>query len=195
MQSYHYFVPPKSVQLLQCWIDDLNVKVVISSPRKTKLGDFKVKNQKMVISVNNNLNPYSFLITFTHELAHAFVFKKHKNKVLPHGVSWKLTFKSMLLNFLSPEFFPDDVLKVLSKHIINPKASTFSDLELVKVLRKYDNQSLLTISDIEEGGEFSLTNGKTFIKGEKLRKRFKCVEQKTNKVYLFHSFAEVFAVQ
>ena len=195
MQSYHYFVPPKSVQLLQCWIDDLNVKVVISSPRKTKLGDFKVKNQKMVISVNNNLNPYSFLITFTHELAHAFVFKKHKNKVLPHGVSWKLTFKSMLLNFLSPEFFPDDVLKVLSKHIINPKASTFSDLELVKVLRKYDNQSLLTISDIEEGGEFSLTNGKIFIKGKQLRKRFRCVQQKTNKVYLFHPFAEVIAVQ
>ena len=140
MQSYHYFVPPKSVQLLQCWIDDLNIKVVISSPRKTKLGDFKVKNQKMVISVNNNLNPYSFLITFTHELAHAFVFRKHKNKVSPHALSWKLTFKSMLLNFLSPEFFPDDVLKVLSKHIINPKASTFSDLELVKVLRKYDNK-------------------------------------------------------
>jgi len=76
----------------------------------------------------------------------------------------------MLLNFLSPEFFPDDVLKVLSKHIINPKASTFSDLELVKVLRKYDNQSLLTISDIEEGGEFSLTNGKTFIKGKNSEK-------------------------
>ena len=195
MQSYHYFVPPKSVQLLQCWIDDLNVKVVISSPRKTKLGDFKVKNQKMVISVNNNLNPYSFLITFTHELAHAFVFRKHKNKVSPHALSWKLTFKSMLLNFLSPEFFPDDVLKVLSKHIINPKASTFSDLELVKVLRKYDNKTSLTISDIVEGGEFSLTNGKTFIKGKQLRKRFRCVEQQTNKVYLFHPFAEVIAVQ
>lgn len=194
MQSYHYFVPPKSVQLLQCWIDDLNVKVVISSPRKTKLGDFKFKNQKMVISVNNNLNPYSFLITFTHELAHAFVFRKHKNKVSPHALSWKLTFKSMLLNFLSPEFFPDDVLKVLSKHIINPKASTFSDLELVKVLRKYDNKTSLTISDIEEGGEFSLTNGKTFIKGKQLRKRFRCVEQQTNKVYLFHPFAEVIAV-
>jgi hypothetical protein len=86
-------------------------------------------------------------------------------------------------------------LKVLSKHIINPKASTFSDLELVKVLRKYDNQSLLTISDIEEGGEFSLTNGQIFIKGKKLRKRFRCVQQKTNKVYLFHPFAEVIAVQ
>jgi len=195
MSTFHSFVPENSITLLQCWIDELGVEVNVSKPRKTKLGDFKVQNKKMIISVNKNLNPYSFLITFTHELAHAFVFKKHKNKGLPHGVSWKLTFKSMLLNFLSPEFFPDDVLKVLSKHIINPKASTFSDLELVKVLRKYDNQSLLTISDIEEGGEFSLTNGKTFIKGKQLRKRFRCVEQKTNKVYLFHPFAEVIAVQ
>jgi len=195
MSTFHSFVPEKSITLLQCWVAELGVEVNISKVRKTKLGDFKVQNKKMIISVNNNLNPYSFLITFTHELAHAFVFKKYKNKVLPHGVSWKLTFKSMLLNFLSPEFFPDDVLKVLSKHIINPNASTFSDLELVKVLRKYDNQSLLTISDIEEGGEFSLTNGKTFIKGKQLRKRFSCVEQKTNKVYLFHPFAEVIAVQ
>jgi len=195
MSTFHSFVPEKSITLLQCWVAELGVEVNISKVRKTKLGDFKVQNKKMIISVNNNLNPYSFLITFTHELAHAFVFKKYKNKVLPHGVSWKLTFKSMLLNFLSPEFFPDDVLKVLSKHIINPNASTFSDLELVKVLRKYDNQSLLTISDIEEGGEFSLTNGKTFIKGKQLRKRFRCVEQKTNKVYLFHPFAEVIAVQ
>ena len=195
MSAFYAFVPTKSTKLLQCWVDELNVTVVVSTPRKTKLGDFKVRGNKLIVSVNNNLNKYAFLITFTHELAHAFVFKKHKNKVLPHGVSWKLTFKSMLLNFLSPEFFPDDVLKVLSKHIINPKASTFSDLELVKVLRKYDNQSLLTISDIEEGGEFSLTNGKTFIKGKQLRKRFRCVQQKTNKVYLFHPFAEVFAVQ
>ena len=172
MLTFHSFVPDKSIDLLQCWVEELNATVVVSTPRKTKLGDFKVRGNKLIVSVNNNLNKYAFLITFTHELAHAFVFKKHKNKGLPHGVSWKWTFKSMLLNFLSPEFFPDDVLKVLSKHIINPNASTFSDLELVKVLRKYDNQSLLTISDIEEGGEFSLTNGKTFVKGKQLRKRF-----------------------
>ena len=195
MLTFHSFVTDKSIDLLQCWVDELNATVVVSNPRKTKLGDFKVRGNKLIISVNNNLSKYAFLITFTHELAHAFVFKKHKNSVKPHGDSWKLTFKSMMLNFLTPDYFPEDILKVLSNHIITPKASTFSDLELVKVLRKYENQSLLIISDIEEGGEFYLTNGKAFIKGKKLRKRFRCVEQKTNKVYVFHPFAEVIAVK
>ena len=195
MLTFHSFVTDKSIDLLQCWVDELNATVVVSNPRKTKLGDFKVRGNKLIISVNNNLSKYAFLITFTHELAHAFVFKKHTNSVKPHGDSWKLTFKSMMLNFLTPDYFPEDILKVLSNHIITPKASTFSDLELVKVLRKYENQSLLIISDIEEGGEFYLTNGKAFIKGKKLRKRFRCVEQKTNKVYVFHPFAEVIAVK
>ena len=49
----------------------------------------------------------------------------------------------------------------------------------------------LTVSDIEIGKPFNLSNGKSFIKGVKLRKRFRCVEQQTNKVYLFHPFTEV----
>lgn len=195
MSSFYPFVPTKSTKLLKCWVDDLNAKVVVSNPRKTKLGDFKVIGNKLIVSVNNNLNKYAFLITLTHELAHAFVFKKHKNSVKPHGDSWKLTFKSMMLNFLTPDYFPEDILKVLSNHIINPKASTFSDVELSKVLRNYDARNALTISDLSEGIMFKLSNGKVFIKGIKLRKRIKCVEIKTNKVYLFHPLAEVERVQ
>ena len=195
MSSFYSFVPTKSTKLLKCWVDDLNAKVVVSNPRKTKLGDFKVIGNKLIVSVNNNLNKYAFLITLTHELAHAFVFKKHKNSVKPHGDSWKLTFKSMMLNFLTPDYFPEDILKVLSNHIINPKASTFSDVELSKVLRNYDARNALTISDLSEGIMFKLSNGKVFIKGIKLRKRIKCVEIKTNKVYLFHPLAEVERVQ
>ena len=195
MSSFYSFVPTKSTKLLKCWVDDLNAKVVVSNPRKTKLGDFKVIGNKLIVSVNNNLNKYAFLITLTHELAHAFVFKKHKNSVKPHGDSWKLTFKSMMLNFLTPDYFPEDILKVLSNHIINPKASTFSDVELSKVLRNYDARNTLTISDLSEGIIFKLSNGKVFKKGIKLRKRIKCVEIKTSKVYLFHPLAEVERVQ
>jgi len=195
MTPFYSFVPPKSTKLLKCWVDDLNAKVVVSKPRKTKLGDFKVIGNKLIVSVNNNLNKYAFLITLTHELAHAFVFKKHKKSVKPHGDSWKLTFKSMMLNFLTPDYFPEDILKVLSNHIINPKASTFSDVELSKVLRNYDARNVLTISDLSEGIMFKLSNGKVFKKGIKLRKRIKCVEIKTNKVYLFHPLAEVERVQ
>lgn len=191
MQSFHHFVPNKSVKLLQCWIDDLNVQVVASKPRKTKLGDFKVKGNQLCITVNNNLNKYSFLITLTHELAHAFIFKKYQKTVKPHAQSWKLTFKSLMLNFLTPDYFPEDILKVLSRHMINPKASTFVDLELVKVLKKYDDVKSFTISDLSVGDSFKIANGRVFLKGEKIRKRYQCVDLTTNKVYLFHPFSEV----
>ena len=79
MSAFYSFVPAKSTKLLQFWVDELNVKVIVSNPRKTKLGDFKVIGNKLIVSVNNNLNKYAFLITLTHELAHAFVFKKHTN--------------------------------------------------------------------------------------------------------------------
>ena len=195
MQSFHHFVPHKSVKLLQCWIDDLNVQVVASKPRKTKLGDFKVKGNQLCITVNNNLNKYSFLITLIHELAHAFVFKKYQKNVKPHAQSWKLTFKSLMLNFLTPDYFPEDILKVLSRHMISPNASTFTDLELVKVLRKYDQEVLLVLSDLSYGEVFMDTSSRIFVKGKINRKRYRCVEQKTNKVYLFHAYTEVIKVE
>ena len=191
MSIFYSFVPEKSNKLLQCWVDELKVTVKILTPRKTKLGDFKVRGNKMSITVNNNLNKYSFLITLTHELAHAFVFKKYQNRLKPHAKSWQLTFKSLMLNFLTPDFFPEDILKVLSRHMISPKASTFADLELVRVLKKYDQFTSVTISDLAVGDSFKIANGKIFVKGEKIRKRYKCNEHKTNKTYLFHPFAEV----
>ena len=191
MSAFYSFAPKKSHKLLRCWVDELKIDVRISNPRKTKLGDFKVTGNRMSISINNNLNKYSFLITLTHELAHAFVFKKYRNRVKPHAKSWKLTFRSLMINFLSPDYFPEDILKVLSLHMINPKASTSTDLDLVKVLRKYDQVESLILSDLALGECFRTTSGRIFIKGEKIRKRYKCVECKTNKIYLFYPFAEV----
>lgn len=191
MSSFYSFVPEKSNKLLQCWIDDLKVKVKISIPRKTKLGDFKVRGNRLSITINNNLNKYLFLIVLTHELAHAFVFKKYQNTVKPHAKSWQLTFKSLMLNFLTPDYFPEDILKVLSLHMISPKASIFADLELVKTLKRYDNVRLFTLSNLSIGDSFKIASGKIFVKGEKIRKRYKCVERTTNKTYLFHPFAEV----
>ena len=195
MHSFHHFVPPKSIKLLQCWIDELNIDVKISSPRRTKSGDFKARDNHLSITINNNLNIYAFLITLTHEIAHAFVFKKYQNSVRPHGISWRLTFKSLMLNFLTPDCFPEDVLRVLSLHMINPRASSFTDLELVKVLRKYDSVTSFTLSELEVGKTFQISNGKTFVKGEKVRKRYKCIESITKKIYLFHPFAEVIREQ
>ena len=189
MNTFHSFVPLESKLTLQAWIDELGVDLLITNPRKTKLGDFRVQKGKLFISINNNLNPYSFLITLTHELAHAFVYVKHSNKVLPHGKQWKAIFKAMLLNFL--HLFPKDVNKELSLYLLNPKASTLTDIKLSTVLREYDKQKGITISDIFEGDNFHDSNGKKFQKGKKLRKRFSCKQKDTNRVYLFHPLSEV----
>ncbi len=191
MSAFNSFVPQKSNQLLECWVNDLNINIKVTNPRRTKLGDFKVIDNQMHITINNNLNKYSFLITLTHEIAHAFVYKKYRNSLKPHAKSWKLTFKALMLNFLTPDYFPKDILKVLSRHMISPKASTFSDLTLIKVLKRYDHVETLILTDLAIGESFRLANGKVFLKAERIRKRYRCIEYKTNKIYLFHPFAEV----
>lgn len=185
----------KSTAIIQSWIDELDVTVEIKKPRSSKLGDFKVKEDRFFVSINNNLNRYSFLITLTHELAHAFVYKKHKNNVAPHGIEWRLTFKSMLLNFMSPDYFPQDILQVLSLYIKKPKASTLTDIDLSRVLKTYNKEQSLCVLDIKEGNKFRINTGRIFIKGKKLRKRFKCIEDQTNKIYLFHPLTEISFVQ
>jgi len=195
MNALKVFLPAPSFQKINHWTNELDIHVKITNPRKTKLGDFKVVKDSLYISINNDLNPYSFLITLTHELAHAFVYVKHKRGVAPHGSQWQETFKSMMLNFLNPTIFPDDVLKALSVYLKQPKASTLTDMNLAAVLKKYDFVKALTISDIAEKSIFSIPNGRIFKKGKQLRKRYRCIECITNKVYLFHPFAEVIPVQ
>ena len=195
MNALRVFLPAPSFQKINHWMNELDVHVKITNPRKTKLGDFKVVKDSLYISINNDLNPYSFLITLTHELAHAFVYLKHKKGVAPHGSQWQNTFQLMMLNFLDPRIFPDDILKVLSVYLRQPKASTLTDINLAAVLKKYDRVKVLTISDIDDESIFSIPNGKIFKKGKQLRKRYKCIECTTNKVYLFHPFAEVIPVQ
>ena len=79
----------------------------------------------------------------------------------------------------------------MRKHLTNPKASTTVDIGLYKCLRDFDNRKIITISDIDKGEIFILKNGKRFVKGEKLRKRFKCQEYSSKKIYLVHPLAEV----
>ena len=156
------------------------------------VSDFTVnKKEEYLISINDDLNKFAFLITLTHEIAHAFVWEKYKRRVSPHGKQWKATFKEMMLNFLNSDIFPDDILRVLSKHLKKPKASTVNDYNLSKLLRTYDNNKQLILSEIPDGSIFSTLNGRQFVKLNKLRKRYKCKATDSNKIYLFNPLAAV----
>lgn len=189
------YLPEDAVEKAFSWIVDKDVHLKISKQRKTKLGDYRppVYHTNHRISINHNLNKYSFLITFVHEFAHLLVWEKHKGKVDPHGKEWKNEYKSLMQNFLNKAIFPADLEKVLAKSIENSKASSTSDLKLSRVLKKYDDQSdFLTLEDLEEDAVFFIEGGRRFKKGQKQRTRYKCQNIDNKKIYLVHALTAVY---
>ena len=191
MKKISSYIPAKSYSIINQWLEKYNCEVAVSHPRKSKLGDYRSphKNNKHLISVNNDLNKYAFLITLTHEIAHMIIWEKHENNVMPHGKEWKGMFRKLMFSLLP--IFPLEIQKCLAIHLKNPKASTYSDYRLTKILRKYNKKSSLTISDIPFGSIFYTSNGKKYIKEKKLRKRYCCMSLENNKTYLFNPLAEV----
>ena len=185
------YLPTSSVSFIEYLINNIKVDIQVVKPRKTKLGDFRVINNQYFITINNDLNQYSFLITLLHELAHVFTFSKFKSRVLPHGIEWKNIFKSLINPFLTVEFFPNDILYLLNHHMESPKASSCSDLALMKGLSKYDDFQHIFLEDIKLGSSFVFREKRVFVKMEKLRKRYKCKEIATKKIYLFSPLATV----
>jgi hypothetical protein len=159
--------------------------------RKTKHGDFrKFSNGDYQITINNDLNIYRFLLTLVHEMAHLVTYKKKKN-VKPHGIEWKRNFQHLMLPFVNPEVYPGEILPFLAKYLINPRASTDADANLSLALKQYDELSNKSfIFEIPMDTKFT-HNNRIFIRGNKRRTRYECIEVQTDKKYLFHQNAEV----
>ena len=90
--------------------------------------------------------------------------------------------------------FPPDIHKTLLTTLQNPAASSCADTSLLRVLHKYDEQKEGTalIEVLPPGAIFKIKGGREFRKGEQVRKRFKCMEIATGKLYLFSPVYEVF---
>ncbi len=188
------YLPEDSVNLVMNWIIKYGIHLKITKRRKTKLGDYRppVANQNHRISINFNLNKYSFLITFVHELAHLIVWNKYKNTVPPHGKEWKSEYKKLMMITMEENIFPDDITEVLKSSIVNSKASSSSDLSLLRVLKKYDsNQTGITLEELAENSIFETESGKIFKKGLKRRTRYLCQNLHNRKLYLFHPLTRV----
>ena len=185
------YIPENSFHLLNKILEAHPINIKIVNNRKTKHGDFKKQpNLQPEITINNSLNKYQFLLTLVHELAHFVTFKNYK-RVKPHGKEWKLNFQHLMLPFLQPAIFPNELLPFLANYLINPKASTNSDTNLTYALKQYNAKSDKSFIFEIEFGSFFQYNNKTFEKGLLRRTRFECVEITNKKVYLFNKNAEV----
>lgn len=189
----HRFVPEGTAVVLAKKIVDYRCVLTITRDRKTKAGDYRhpYGGRGHRISVNGTLNPYAFLITLVHELAHLANWEQHGRKVKPHGPEWKQAFQQQMQPFLCETVFPPNLLKQLKLHMRNPKSATVRDLELMRLLRSYDEPThKVLLEDVPEATEF-LLGDKRFIKREKLRKRYRCELVGTGKIYLVSAIAEV----
>lgn len=126
------------------------------------------------------------MVTFIHEVAHLINFDKHKFTVKPHGIEWKNYFKELMKPLLTTQVFEEQILKALLKYFKNPKASSCSDEDLMRVLhlQKLSNDEII-LSDLENNTIFEFKN--THYKYLELRRtRVLCLHLQTHKQYLIN---------
>lgn len=188
------YMPVSAAPIIAKWIDYFQCEFKISKERSTKLGDYRhpFKGKGHKISVNNSLNPYAFLVTTVHEFAHLLTWNDHKGKVKPHGAEWKYNFKRMMNPFFELQVFPSDIQHTISNYLDNPAASSCTDLSLARALKKYDTHlSTTRVEELPLHTVFVLKDGRKFKKGERIRKRYRCVCLDNGNTYLFNPLAEV----
>ncbi len=183
------YMPATAVDMAFALMQQYKLYVKVVAPRKTRLGQFAVKlapNARPVLSINSDLSPYQFLITFIHEVGHFVVWQEHGVNVKPHGVEWQRAYANLLTPFIKPDIFPKDVLLALEQHIVRPGASSCQDAVLEQALAKYDSRTktlnLVLVESLAAGVHFVL-DGHTFQKGKILRTFCICVDVVSKKQY------------
>ena len=195
LNSLSDFLPPQTFQLVEPFLLHHKVHLTITRSRATVLGDYRNAHAGKAhrITVNGNLNPFAFLITLLHELAHLITFLRYGHRVAAHGAEWKQQFSELLKQFLQSGVFPADIREQLLRSLDSPAASSCADDGLMRVLRRYDpvKEGFCLVEELSVGAVFMIKNERKFIRQEKVRKRIKAMEISTGKVYLFSPVYEV----
>ena len=190
----HKYLPEHAVENCFELIKANHVHLKIVNERQTRHGDYR-KDAKgfHLITVNSSLNKYRFLITLIHEIAHLVAFEKYGRMIKPHGEEWKTTFQRLMVPFIRPEIFPNQLLPLLARHFRNPKASSDTDATLAVALKMFDEKETDKnyIFEIPMGSSFRIHNGKIFKKIALRVKRYECMEVSSGRMYLFQPNAEV----
>jgi hypothetical protein len=188
------YLPKEAAPIVAKWIDYFKCEFKVSKGRNTKLGDYRPPHagKGHRISVNYNLNPYAFLVTTVHEFAHLHTWNEYERKAKPHGEEWKDNFKKMMRPFFEKKIFPQEVKEAILNYLLNPAASSCADLNLFRTLKQYDKkvEGLTAVESVPAKAVFAFRN-RIFCKDILVKKRYRCVELKTGKVYLFSPVAEV----
>lgn len=170
----------------------------LSRPRRTKLGDHRPPSRSAArhrITINDDLNPFAFLTTLLHELAHAVTWERHlrRRRIRPHGAEWKEEFGLILRPVVADGLLPPRVGAALARYLENPAAASCSDRGLVLALAEYDVSPTgrVRVEALSERAVFRAANGGVFRAGRLLRSRRACFELATGREFRVHGLALV----
>lgn len=204
-------LPEPATKYVAEWFNSNPVKLYVKSDRITKYGDYRkaIQGHSARITINEGLNPYEFLLTLVHEMAHHgisdqgwYILKRSTLSRMmakspgprPHGAEWQANYKKLMAPLLTGEVFPEDLLCVLKQYFRKPRATMKGDYQLVMALKKYDDpDGSEFVEHLPENSIFHLPDGRSFIKKEKLRKRYRCHSLDSKKIYLFSPIARVYS--
>ncbi|WP_080237315.1 SprT-like domain-containing protein [Spirosoma rigui] len=173
----------------------------VVKPRRTRLGDFRVLPEgDTFITVNADLNPHAFLITYIHEVAHAAVHQTLRKRGKPHGRSWQTAFQRLMQPLLTEAVFPAPILEPLRNYMARPAATTSASPALMLALRQTDPTATtepaqagqVLLRDVREGQSFRFAK-KTYVRGTMRRTRVVCKEVVSGRSYaiLAHALVDV----
>ena len=167
--------------------------------RRTKLGDHRPPGRSRaghVITLNDDLNPYAFLTTLLHEVAHVATWERHRRRwrpPRPHGPEGQRDFATLLGPVVTGDSLPDDVREALSAALCGPAAASCSDRRLALALARYDppRPGFVRVEDVAPGTVFRTECGTVFRAGPIIRTRRQCFECRTGAEYRVHRLARV----
>jgi hypothetical protein len=189
------YLPEAMIDPVFAWVVRHQIYLKITRSRASKLGDYRPPGNKQAyhrITINHDLNPYAFFITFVHELAHLLTHKQYGTMVQAHGKEWKANYRKLMKPFLEKNVFPPNLQRTVYQHLRNIKASSQADVELTRTLMLFDGGRRETlIEDLHPGDRFLFRNNREFQVVEKLRKRYKCIELDSKRIFLFQPLTVV----
>ena len=191
-----YLGEPRSRYILD-YLREQGCAFHLTKPRVSKRGDFRIKGNSLSISVNRDPNPYRFIITLVHELAHLKTYKEYGNKVSPPGAEWKRNHSALFRVLkLEPIFTKDAELKwVFDRETRRPKACSGVDVKLERVLSKYDPHTKeVFLADLAVGTVFNF-RAQVYRKLETRRTRVLCLHLANGQKYTINKASKVEIVQ
>lgn len=195
LQALAGYLPEGTFEQVIAYITQYKVHLTITRERQSVLGDYRhpYENKGHRISINGGLNKYAFLLTLLHEIAHLVTFMKYGHSVSAHGREWKQEYGLILREFVGKGYMPQDVEAAVRESLHDPAASSCADEALMRVLKRYDRQkeNHYLVEQLPLGQLFKTKDGRVFRKGERIRKRFRCEEVPSKRIYLFSPVYEV----